>query len=258
MGDHGREENLVADRFFFDGYLDRDTVCVRGTQAHHIVHVLRMRAGQEILLLDGAGGVFRGRIREIRDGSVTASLLGPVEEDGEPAVSVFLWQGLCRGEKMDWIVQKATELGVRGIRVVPMARSGVKIPPERLDSRIRRWETIAADAARQCRRARFPPVGYCGGLPEALESPGTEEAEILVCWEGEASHPLSAALRRDPDPARPRILVIGPEGGLEEGEVQALRERGGRTVTLGRRILRTETAALAALSCLMYEYGEIP
>ncbi|MGZ3458849.1 MAG: RsmE family RNA methyltransferase, partial [Archangium sp.] len=168
---------------------------------------------------------------------------------------VHILQGLPKGDKLEWVLQKGTELGATAFHPVAAARSVVKLEPRRAEERTTRWMKIVEEAARQCRRNDVPLVHAPRPLLEAARAlaPGTT---LLVLDEEESAVPLGEAFRACA-PGAPVALVVGPEGGLAREEVSALRSLGGRPVTLGRRILRTETAALAALAVMAHLDGEL-
>jgi 16S rRNA (uracil1498-N3)-methyltransferase len=179
-------------------------------------------------------------------------------KEREPAVEsplrITLVQGIPKGDKIEFIIQKATELGAWGVCPVITERTVVQVTPERKNSRVRRWQAIAAEAARQSGRVRAPGVAEIAtfeALCEGLE-PG---ACKLIFREGEA-YGLKEYLRNTA-PSSPVYLFIGPEGGFSPREVEAVLARGGVAVSLGRRILRTETAGLVSLSLLQYEWGDL-
>jgi 16S rRNA (uracil1498-N3)-methyltransferase len=166
-----------------------------------------------------------------------------------------LVQGLPKGDKLEWVLQKGTELGATLFAPADTARAVVKLDEKRAAERVKRWTKIVEEAARQCGRADVPEVHPPRALLEAVASlpPGTR---LLVLDEEERARPLGQAVASLPE-GDPLALVVGPEGGLDRGEVTALAEVGGVPVTLGRRVLRTETAALAALAVLQHLRGEL-
>jgi len=230
----------------------RETVHVGGEVARHITRVLRMGAGAELVVLDGQGGAYRAVIRElVRDG-FTAAITGMAEANGEPEVSITLVQGLPKGDKMDYVVQKATEVGVS--RIIPLAseRSVVQAREQRWDKKRERWERIAASAAEQAFRLLVPKILPVMTLPEALDSINPE-AFIIFPWEEERENSLKTLLRSHP-PASEVYIFIGPEGGFTENEARMASDRGAHRVTLGPRILRTETAGPLATALVLYEW----
>ncbi|NPV29234.1 MAG: 16S rRNA (uracil(1498)-N(3))-methyltransferase [Firmicutes bacterium] len=222
--------------------------------ARKICRVLRLGPGDEIFLWDEKGKEYRARITKAAGRRVYVKVLEEKEPAGEPPLRIALVQGIPKGDKIEFIIQKATELGVWSIHPVVTERTVVQIPPERRAARLKRWQAIAAEAARQCGRASIPVVGEIApfeGLREALE-PG---ARKLIFWEGEG-YGLKEYLRSTA-PSSPVYLFIGPEGGFSPREVEAVLAGGGVSVSLGPRVLRTETAGLIGLSLILYEWGDL-
>lgn len=222
---------------------------IRGTDVNHMKNVLRIMPGEQVLLSDGQGKDYRCRVVSLRAEEVAAEVLSE-EENRELPAELILYQGLAKGEKMEWIIQKAVELGVS--RIVPMATENtvVKLEPKKEEAKRRRWQAIAESAAKQSKRSRIPEVEPVSALSDAVE----EAAGNAVCFfayehqEGMAGTARELSLVK----AGTRIAVfIGPEGGFSEKEAQIARKAGICPVSLGKRILRTETAGLALLSVLM-------
>jgi len=211
---------------------------------HHLVHVLRLGPGAPVEVFDGRGGAW--------EATFTGSelLLGAKREAARPEADVWIAFGLAKGEKADWVVQKATELGAS--RLVPWKaeRSVVRLEGERGAERARRWQRIAADAARQCGRSDVPEVAPPAELGEALRAP-PGFARLAFDTTGA---PLASAVGRA---AAGFLAVIGPEGGMTDGELRACREAGCQVVSLGPRVLRAETAAIAAVALIQHLAGDI-
>lgn len=229
---------------------ERITIC--GADANHIGNVLRMKPGERIRVSAASGRSFFCRIETISRESVTASIEEQDTLGTEFAHRVYLFQGLPKGDKMELIVQKAVELGACEVIPVAMKHCVVKLDEKKAKSRTARWQAIAESAAKQAKRTVIPrvrePVGWEKALIEAQKLP-----VVLVPYENERG--LSATrerIRAIPEGADIGVM-IGPEGGFAGEEIAAARERGMHLISLGRRILRTETAGLAALSMLIYE-----
>jgi len=219
--------------------------------AHHLATVLRLPVGEEILLLDGEGTVCRCRLESL---SRRAAVAGVLErrQQREGVLPVRLLQGLPKGEKMELVLQKGTELGLAAFTPVLAARSVPTPSAERGEKRLRRWERIVREAAQQSRRVVLPCLDGVLPLDEALRQ-SREELRLLL-WE-EASRPLAEVL----PVAAPRdvAVLVGPEGGFSAEEVAAARAAGFIPVGLGPRILRSETAGLALAAVLQYLYGDL-
>lgn len=227
------------------------TLVVEGARHHYLFHVLRARPGQTLEVFDGKGRAFTSRVEAADEASLTLTLGSERAEVPQRRVTVL--QGLPKGDKLEWIIEKATELGVSAVVPVVTERSIVKLDAARAEKKRERWQKIAEEAARQCGRADVPAV-----LPvqPLLDAAGELEADVqlLILDEGEQARRLGDALPKD---ERPVALVVGPEGGLARPEVEALVREGGCAVTLGRSILRTETAALAAVAILRHRDGHL-
>ncbi len=228
-------------------------VVLTGERRHYLLHVLRLAEGAELEVFDGTGQSFQARVASM-DAQAVRLALGPARS-APPRRSVSVLQGLPKGDKLEWVLQKGTELGAAAFYPVATVRSVVKLEPRRAQERTARWAKIAEEAARQCRRNDVPVVHAPQPLLEAARAlaPGTA---LLVLDEEENAVPLGEAFRACA-PQAPVALVVGPEGGLAREEVAALVALGARGVSLGSRILRTETAALAALAIMAYVDGEL-
>ena len=214
---------------------------VLGQAEHrHLVKVLRLRPGSIIHLFDGAGVEIDACIQSIGKATVEVSL-GQRRQIASPACAVTLLQVIPKGERMDLIVQKTTELGVNRIVPVLSEHGMVKPPP----ARRRRWQTIAAEASRQSGRADVPAVDEPMELRSALAHFADSDDSRFVLWEGTCAQSLRQALSSCPVRV---VLVVGPEGGFAEQEVEACHRAAFVPVSLGPRILRTETAAMVAVA----------
>lgn len=228
-------------------------VVLSGERRHYLLHVLRLEEGASLELFDGTGRAFDARVARV-DAQEVRLALGPAR-GAPPRRAVSVLQGLPKGDKLEWVLQKGTELGAAAFHPVATARSVVKLEPKRAEERTARWTKIVEEAARQCRRNDVPAVHPPRPLLEAARAlaPGTT---LLVLDEEETAVPLGEAFRACA-PQAPVALVVGPEGGLAREEVAQLRALGARAVTLGSLILRTETAALAALAVMAHLDGEL-
>jgi 16S rRNA (uracil1498-N3)-methyltransferase len=219
--------------------------------ASHLARVLRARAGDEVILFNGDGREFRGAIETVRGSRVTASVGEGRPVDRESPLGISLVQCVPRGDRMDFIVQKATELGVARIVPVLSERSVVRLDKVQAESKAVHWRAVAVSACEQCGRNRLPAI---------------EAAQPLLNYLGGSVPGTGPRLVFEPDseschPADPRIaaaeIAIGPEGGFSGDELEAFRVAGFSRVGLGPRILRTETAALAAMVWLQARFGDM-
>jgi 16S rRNA (uracil1498-N3)-methyltransferase len=223
-----------------------------GERFHYVAHVLRLEAGDALEVFDGQGRAFQATVARVDEAHAELALGAEVGRRLAPPLTLV--QGLPKGDKLEWVLQKGTELGATAFAPAATARSVVKLEPRRAEERVRRWTRIVEEAARQCGRADVPQVHPPRPLLEAVAAlaPGTR---VLVLDEEERALSLGQAMAAGN--GGPVAVVVGPEGGLERAEVAALVERGGIPVSLGPRLLRTETAALAALALIQHLRGEL-
>ena len=226
-----------------------ERVALEGSAATHITRVLRLRPGDALTLFNGQGGEYAASIAEARGGrlSVAVGEAQPIER--ESALGLTLAQGVSRGERMDLVVQKATELGVGGIAPVFTERSVVRLSAPQAARKLEHWRAIAVSACEQSGRNRLPQLSAPVPLADFLKAaaPGTR---LLLSPEG------AVRIQDLPRPAAAVTVLIGPEGGLTEAERAAAVAAGFTPVRLGPRVLRTETAAIAALSVLQSAFGD--
>ena len=236
-------------RFFIDGTAD-GRAYIAGADALHIAKALRMRPGEALTLCDGKGTDFDGVLETVTDRQVTVRISASRPSQAEPTLAVTLYQGLPKGDKMDWIIQKAVELGVTAVVPVATRRSVARLEGK-ADKKQERWQRIAAEATGQCGRGMLPSVERPLSWSQALSRLSGEPA--LVFYEG-GGRPLRELVT----PSTRRLSVfVGPEGGFDPEEIDAIRRQGGGVATLGPRILRCETAPLAALTLLMHLSGNM-
>ena len=236
-------------RFFIDGAAD-GRAYIAGADALHIAKALRMRPGEALTLCDGKGTDFEGVLETVTDRQVTVRITASRPSQAEPTLAVTLYQGLPKGDKMDWIVQKAVELGVTAVVPVATRRSVARLEGK-ADKKQERWQRIAAEAAGQCGRGMLPSVERPLSWSQALSCLSGEPALVFYAGGGRP-------LRELVTPSTRRLSVfVGPEGGFDPEEIDAIRRQGGGVATLGPRILRCETAPLAALTLLMHLSGNM-
>ncbi len=239
-------------RFFISsGQVSGGRVSVEGAGAHHMRDVLRMQPGEAVEAADEEGTVYHCRVAELGADDVVLDVLSVSASENELPIDITLYMGLPKFEKMELIVQKAVELGAARVVPVAMKRSIVKLDEKKAKAKVVRWQAIAEAAAKQSKRGRIPEVGnvmpYKAAIAEAAAA-----GRILVpyeCAEGiEGTRRVLASLK----PGESVAVFIGPEGGFDPVEIEAAENAGAEIITLGRRILRTETAAITALALLMF------
>jgi 16S rRNA (uracil1498-N3)-methyltransferase len=234
--------------------LEKGLLKVEGEEVKHIRKVLRLTEGDEITVFDGLGKEFEGTIVEERLSSVVIRVNSVSSSKRDSPLEVTLAQSLLKGEKMDYLIQKATELGVKEIIPFLSSRSVPLLEKSRRLKRHHRWERIAIEASKQCGRGVVPRIEFLQDYSEMLPK-ASPNALRLILWEREGIK-LKGILERSKEKKK-IFFVIGPEGGLSQGEVDEAEGAGFIAVTLGRRILRAETASLCLLSILQYEQGDM-
>jgi 16S rRNA (uracil1498-N3)-methyltransferase len=219
--------------------------------AGHVARVLRLRPGAPLVLFDGSGADFPAQIVAISGSQVRARILERVDGLPESPLAVTLVQAVARGERMDWTLQKATELGVRRIQPVLSARGVVRLDERQGERRWRHWQALVASACEQCGRSVLPVVEAPVELPRYLAGPRGAARRLVLAPDAAASLGAVAGGLASVE------LLIGPEGGLEAAEVAAAVRAGFEPVRLGPRVLRTETAGIAALAVLQSRAGDL-
>jgi 16S rRNA (uracil1498-N3)-methyltransferase len=233
-----------------------EEILLDSRNSRKILKVLRLQPGEEILLWDGEGREFRASIKKVLGTRVAVQIVERMQPKPEPPLRVVLVQGIPKGEKFDLIIQKATELGVWTISPVVTERTVVHIPEEKKAARQRRWQEIATEAARQSGRTHIPEVTAITPFSFIWQQLGPESFK-LIFWEGETQS-LKQVLRRvNLTEFSAVYLFIGPEGGFAKREIEEAVACGAVPVSLGPRVLRTETAGLVALSLVLYEWGDL-
>lgn len=221
--------------------------------AHHAARVLRLAEGDPVTLFDGTGGEYLGVIARIARGDVVVRATSWADVEREPPVAITLVQGISSGDRMDYTLRKAVELGVGTIVPVFTERSVVRLAGDRADRRTAHWRGLVGAACEQCGRNRvpevMPPVNYVAWLA-TLAHPLPDEARLTLS--PGAEHRLADL----PRPAGPIALLAGPEGGLTSEEAMLAQSRGFRAIRLGPRVLRTETAAVAAIAAILTLWGD--
>jgi 16S rRNA (uracil1498-N3)-methyltransferase len=243
-------------RFFIDEKAVSDGVAiVSGNLFCHISRVLRLKIGTRVLLSDGVGRRHVGVIENIGRDNLSIRLEESSLEPVRPAGPLItLYQGLPKGSRMEFILQKCTELGVDTIHPFDAGRSVTRLPRNREAERLERWRRVVREAARQSNRTTIPHLSHVMEFPQAVA--GADQTLRLLLWEEEKSNRLKSVLGSLPIPESIAVMV-GPEGGLSPEEAMAATAAGFLPVTLGTRILRTETAGMAVLSILQFYWGDM-
>lgn len=239
-------------RFFVEpSQIGEKEIVITGPDVNHIRNVLRMRAGEELLAADGQGSEYRCILRELQDSAIRAEICRKLSGSAELPSRITLFQGLPKSDKMDLIIQKCVELGVFRIVPVTTKRTVVKLDAKKEESRRKRWTAVSESAAKQSGRGIIPEISGVRGFKEAVEEAGELDICLIPYEKAEDMARTREILSGIPAGASIGVF-IGPEGGFEEEEVREAMEAGARPITLGRRILRTETAGMAVLAMLGY------
>ncbi|ROL92564.1 16S rRNA (uracil(1498)-N(3))-methyltransferase [Pseudomonas chlororaphis] len=234
-------------RFFIDAPLSLGEHELPEAQAHYIGRVLRMAEGDALQLFDGSGNEFRGTLLEVGKKRVVVRLDESFARQVESPLQIHLGQGLSRGERMDWAIQKATELGVNEITPIFSERCEVRLKDERADKRLAHWRQVAVSACEQCGRSRVPVIHPPVLLADWIKQTQADLKLVL--------HPVAEPLVSHAKPATLAFL-IGPEGGLSDTEVDQAQDAGFLPARLGPRVLRTETAPVVALAVAQQLWGD--
>lgn len=258
-----RKRRFTMQRYFIqpEQFTD-ETATIAGDDAHHLTRVMRAKPGDTCIVSDGISREALVRLQTVDPRQVVADVIKWLPMDNEPAVDVWVAQSLPKGDKMELVIQKGTEIGAS--RFIPFVseRTVVQLDGKKEGKRLERWQKIAKEAAEQAHRNRVPQVDPVVSWKELLRL--AQEADAAwICYEKQSVQELrgqirKAILSRKNEGRRQRLLLmIGPEGGFTEREAAEAEAAGCRAVSLGKRILRTETAAMVGLTCILYESGEM-
>ena len=239
-------------QFFAEpSWIRENKIFMQGSDVNHIRNVLRMKPGEDVRVNDGRGKTYLCCISSYEEQTAVLDILKELDSDTELPSRIILFQGLPKGDKMEWIVQKAVELGAYSIVPFAAKRSVVKLDEKKAAKKRARWQLIAKGAAEQSGRGIIPEVSTVRTFAEALGMAGELDV-VLIPYELEEGMKETVRILEEIAPGQSVGIFIGPEGGFEEEEIERAKAAGAHAVTLGKRILRTETAGLTALSILMY------
>lgn len=242
-------------RFFIEN-ISGEFITISGQDASHITKSLRMKTGEHLTVCGGQGLDFLCEIAEISDGAVGLRVVETVATESEPSITVTLFQGLPKGDKLELIIEKSIELGVSRIVPVLMQRSVSRPDAKSAAKKHERYQKLALSAAKQCGRGVIPEVEPM--IPFGQMLPRLKDYQAAIFFYECGGEPLSSVISTITGKGLHDVaIIIGPEGGFDLSEAEALQASGAFTATLGKRILRTETAPLAALSAIMYATGNL-
>ena len=244
---------LIMHRFFItpDKFTEASVV-ITDEQAHQIMRVLRLQVGDQLIALDNSGWEYVVEITAVSKKAIIADFVSKQEAQGEPSVDITLYMGLMKRDKFEWVLQKCTEIGV--IRFIPVVTQRSLVQDTKMKAnKFERWQKIITEAAEQSRRGKVPELCQPMRLPEAFA--GVEADLALIPWEEAEGQSLRNVLAGK----RPSsvALFIGPEGGFAAEEIELAQEHNIQPITLGKRILRAETAAMVASALLIHEIEEV-
>lgn len=245
------------DRFFVEKNninLENNTCIIEGEDVKHISKVLRCKIGEELEVCDNDNNEYICEITDIDKGTVILDILEKIDIKRESDLKVKLYQGLPKGPKMEIILQKLTEVGVDEIILVQTKRSVTKVDDKKEDKKIDRWQRIIYEAAKQSKRGKIPKLRGVLSFKEALEEMKNNDFNIIP-YENERTKSIKKALKGVN--INNIGIFVGPEGGFDDSEIQSVESIGGQSVSLGPRILRTETASIVASSIVLYELSDI-
>lgn len=246
--------------FIKNNQIKEDKIIITGEDVNHIKNVLRLNVDDDIQVCNLETAVnYACGISKIDNEKVECNIFNQIESDAESNIHINIFQGIPKSDKMELIIQKCVELGINEITPVEMKRCVAKIDEKSKVKKLERWQKISEVAAKQCGRDRVPKINNVTNIKNICNS--TSEYDIvLLAYENEKENTLKKELLNLKDEMNQNLkiaIIIGPEGGLDKEEVELLKESGAKSVTLGKRILRTETVAFVLTSIVMYELGDL-
>ena len=243
-------------KFFVNEEQIKDNVIiVTGEDVNHISNVLRLRIGEEVIVGNKKSGEsYLCKIKQINQKEVILDIIKLKEESTEPNTYIHILQGLPKADKMEQIIQKCTEIGVSEFTPVAMERSIVKLEGKDATKKIERWQKIAETAAKQSKRDIIPKINTSMNFKNIFENLKNYDI-VLVAYENEKEHELKQVLKEiNRNNFKKIAIIIGPEGGISTDEIKIIEQYGGKSISLGKRILRTETASVVVSSIILYEF----
>lgn len=239
--------------------IKNEKIEIIGKDVNHIKKVLRQKIGEQIIICNTSTSQdYECEIEQIEENKIICSIKKEIESNSESPIKVTIFQGLPKADKMELVIQKSVELGVFDITPLEMKRCVVKLTEKDKNKKVERWQKIAEVAAKQCGRNQIPKINDVISIKNICQIVENYDI-VLVAYEKEEENTLKQELQNLKQINKQDLkiaVVIGPEGGIEEQEVELLKENGAKIITLGKRILRTETVALNVLSIILYELEE--
>ena len=243
--------------FVKNNQIEDNKINIIGEDVNHILNVLRMKKEDELIICDSdTSKNYLSKILELDKTQIECEIINEIESTSESNVEVHIFQGLPKADKMELIIQKSVELGVKEITPVETKRSIVKLDGKDKKKKVDRWNKIAEVAAKQSGRDIIPKINNIVNVNEMVEGFNQYDV-VLVCYENEKEVMLKQVLKKYKDISNIKIaVVVGPEGGIDGTEIDKMKEKSATIVSLGNRILRTETVCLSILSIIMYEFEQ--
>jgi len=232
-----------------------DQVTFDRRESHHLARVLRLKAGDTVVAVDGSGREFTVRLDTVAP-EAAGTIVGIAVRNTESSFPITLVQALPKGDKLEAVIRAATELGIARVAPALTTRSVVRLDAARAASRVERWQRVAREAAKQCGRTQLPTIEAPRPLAEWIAEPADHRTLRLCLWEEERA-PLAEALTALAPAPNGAVVIVGPEGGLTPEEVETARGAGWRVAGFGPRLLRTETAGPAVIAALQFHYGDL-
>jgi 16S rRNA (uracil1498-N3)-methyltransferase len=245
-------------RFFIPAeQIQGNSIILKGSDRHHLLNVLRREVGSTITVLNGRGAEYEAVIKEIGPDFVTGEIVAIITKATEPRVKIRLVQSLPKADKFEWLLQKNTEIGVSFFQPAFTERSAIKLEPAAVLKKEERWRKIIREAAEQSGRKIVPQLEPVRNWNQVLATISEKPGLALIPWEGERECSLKKVLEGTAEIPETVTIFIGPEGGFSQAEIDQARNQGAVPVTLGPRILRTETAGLVVATAIFYHYGDL-
>ena len=237
--------------------IKENIIKIIGEDVNHIINVLRLNIGENILIGNtGSGETYLGSITKKEKHEVLVNIIEKIEQSTEPRTYIHLFQGLPKSDKMEYIIQKGTEVGISEFTPVIMKRCVAKIDEKENIKKTERWQKIALSSAEQSKRDFIPKINLAKNLKNIFEI-FKEYDIVLVAYENEQEKSLKEELKKYEKIHNRIAIIVGPEGGLEKEEIDEIVKNGGKCISLGKRILRTETASIVMTTMILYEFNDM-
>jgi 16S rRNA (uracil1498-N3)-methyltransferase len=244
-------------RFFVEKILPTEgLISITGKEARHITNVLRMKKGEALIIMDGKGQLFESVIEKLHSGAVEVKIIKSIPSPPSSSIEISLGQALIKSKNMDYFIQKTTELGIHSIHLFYSERTVIRLKPDNLAHKIDRWNEIIKSACKQCGRSAFPIIYSPIPFKKLIKKVTAKSTLKLLVWEDEQKTDLKNVFK-SMSPSPHIMAIVGPEGGFTVNEIKLAREAGFRIVSLGKRILRSETAGVTLASIIQYEWGDL-